>query len=38
MDCDQVKKKVFVKGSLKPEAVLKIVKKVKRNAELVEKK
>jgi len=38
VDCDQVNRKVFVKGSVKPEVVLKIVKKVKSDAKLVEKK
>jgi len=38
VDCDQLNKKVFVKGSVKPEVVLKKVKKVKRDAELVKKK
>lgn len=38
VDCDQMNRKVFVKGSVKPEVVLKKVKKVKSDAKLVEKK
>ncbi|KAG0586136.1 hypothetical protein KC19_2G067200 [Ceratodon purpureus] len=38
VDCDQTKKKVWVKGSVKQEVVLKKVRKIKKDAELVVKK
>ena len=38
MDCDQLNRKVWVKGTVKPEVVLKKVKRVRQDAELAEKK
>lgn len=38
VDCDQVNRKVYVKGSATKEVVLKKVRMVKRRAEVVEKK
>lgn len=37
MDCDQISRKVWVKGTVKPEVVLKKVRKVRDDAELVVK-
>jgi hypothetical protein len=38
VECDQINRKVWVKGSVKPEEVLKKVRKLKKDAELVVQK
>lgn len=38
VECDQINRKVWVKGSVKPEVVLKKVRKLKKDAELVVQK